>query len=95
MPLRRLWVARLHVTSGTAAKLRQKHSLEPEALRQAIECVEGLTYVWDVSPVHGGRYIVEVFVRGDRVLATMVPDEGDPFGDSYVLRTAFRVHRGR
>lgn len=62
--LKRLWVARLNISQATARKIINRHAITPDEVRGAVECVEGLTYVWDHHPDRGERAIVTALIRG-------------------------------
>lgn len=84
----RLWVARVVISQATSAKLSSKHSLDADEIRDAIVCVEGLSYVWDDDPQRGRRVLVEVGVRDQRVTVVLYPVE-HPLGDVYALGSAY------
>jgi hypothetical protein len=83
-----LWVAKLVISSATAAKLSSKHGLGADEVRDALVCVPGLSYVWDDDPDRGRRALVEVEVRGQTVLVVLYP-VSDPLGDVYALGSAY------
>jgi SpoU rRNA methylase family enzyme len=88
---RKLWVARLEVSPATAEKITGRHSLEIQAIRDAVECISGLVYVWHVDPERGERAIVQIRLEEQRVLVVLY-DAQDPMGDVYHLGSAYRVN---
>lgn len=83
-----LWVARLHVSKATRAKIFAKHMLDADEVRQHIECTERLFYVWDEDPERGRRAIVRLNVRGQSILAVLYPAQDQP-EDEYHLGSAY------
>jgi hypothetical protein len=84
-----VWVAHLDISPNVEQKLRHKHHLEPQDVRDAIECVEGLPYVWDDSPLYGERMILNFVVKGVHLMGSLVPVVMDAYGDRYLLLTAY------
>lgn len=69
-----IWVARLKISLRTAEKIRQKHRIEPDEVWDEVECVDGLTFVWDYSEDQGGwRAIVEVHLPRGTMLVVLFP----------------------
>lgn len=85
-----LWVATLLISDRTAEKLRAKHHLEPDEVRDAVVGVRGLRFTWHTHPERGTRAIVETEVDGDRVLVVLYPS-ASPLGDGWHLGSAYRV----
>lgn len=85
-----LWVARLLISARTAAKVAHRHNLDVEEVRDAVQCVVGLPFTWDVDELRGRRVIVKVRVRGTECDVVLY-DAGDPLGDVYHLGSAYRV----
>lgn len=85
-----LWVAELLISDRTAQKIRGAHAIEPDELRQAIVCVEGLPWTWNVDAERGGRAIVEATIRG-RVALTVLYDALHPLGDTWNLGSVYFV----
>lgn len=85
-----LWVATLYISDRTAEKLRAKHRLDPDDVRDAIVGVRGLRYAWNTHPERGTRAIVEATIDGDRVLVVLYP-EASAMGDAWHLGSAYRV----
>lgn len=76
-----LWVAVLYVSPRTADKISQRHRITEFEVRQAVVCVEGLTYVWDDDELRGLRAIVEAPIRNEPALIVLYPRStagGDP-----------------
>ena len=69
-----IWVARLKISPRTAEKIQQAHHLEPNDVRDEVQCVEGLTFAWNYSETQGGwRAIVEVRHRRGLMLVVLFP----------------------
>ncbi|HUZ39755.1 MAG TPA: hypothetical protein VMV17_25815 [Streptosporangiaceae bacterium] len=83
-----LWVAQLVISDRTAHKLRTRHGLDPEEVRDALVCVKGLRYVWANHPERGRRAIVEARLRG-RVVAVVLYPVDDPHGGVFALGSAY------
>jgi hypothetical protein len=83
-----LWVAELRISRATARKLASKHGLEAEEVREAVQCVTGLRFIWDRHPQRGLRAIVETRIRGKTVLVVLYPAE-HPLGDAFNLGSAY------
>jgi hypothetical protein len=85
-----IWVARLRISDATAHKISTQHGLQADEIRDAVECVRGLTFVWDDDLDRGRRAIVETFIRGHRVLVVLYPAD-DPLGEVFDLGSAYRL----
>jgi hypothetical protein len=83
-----LWVARLIVSQKTAEKLASRHGLDWHEVHDAVVCVAGLQYTWDVHPERGRRALVEAGIRGMRCLVVLYPVD-DSAGDVYALGSAY------
>jgi hypothetical protein len=46
-----LWVAKLLISGATAKKMDVRHHVTHGQVRDAIVCVEGLSYAWDDDPM--------------------------------------------
>jgi hypothetical protein len=86
--VRGLWIARLIISPATAQKIIQLHHITPDEVRQAVERVPDLEYVWDFDDERGWRAIVKTVIRERRVLVVLY-DAGDPLGDIYNLGGAY------
>lgn len=84
-----LWVAVLHISDRTAQKLRSKHDIEPDDVRDAVVCRPRLFYVEDIHPERGHRMIVSARIREVPSYVVLYPDDGDPFGDVWHLGSAY------
>ena len=91
---RKLWVAELLISDRTAAKIRGAHKLEPDDVRDAVQCRERLVYVWDEDPDRGLRAIVQAVVRGVPTKVVLYPVENDPVDDIYHLGSAYPTRGG-
>jgi hypothetical protein len=85
-----IWVARLRISNATAHKISTQRGLQAHEVREAVECVRGLTFVWDDDRDRGRRAIVETFIRGHRVLVVLYPAD-DPFGEVFDLGSAYHL----
>lgn len=85
-----LWVAQLWCSPSTAAKLRSVHRLDPDEVRDEVVCRTGLTYVWDHHETRGWRALVQVQLRGRRVLVVLYLEPGQ-WSDSFNLGSAYEI----
>ncbi|MEJ7765662.1 MAG: hypothetical protein WKF86_09215 [Acidimicrobiales bacterium] len=85
----RVWVAQLHISERTIAKIRGRHGLDPADLRDQIVCVSTLTGRFDEDPIRGGRIIVQVTIHGQEVIAVLYPSKKRIEGDWH-LGSAYR-----
>jgi hypothetical protein len=85
-----IWVARLRISDATAHKISTQHGLQADEVRGAVECVRGLSFVWNDDRDRGRRAIVETFIRGIRVLVVLYPAD-DPLGDVFDLGSAYPI----
>jgi len=85
-----IWVARLKISRATAHKISTEHGLQPVEIRDALQCVPGLPFLWDDDPERGRRAILQTFIRGHKVEVVLYP-ANDPQGDAYHLGSAYRI----
>jgi hypothetical protein len=85
-----IWVAQLRISNATAHKISTQHGLQADEVRDSVECVPGLTFVWDDDPERGRRALVEIFIRGQRVLVVLYPVD-DPLGGVFNLGSAYPI----
>jgi hypothetical protein len=85
-----IWVARLKISRAVAHKISTEHGLQAVEVRDAVQCVRGLPFLWDDEPERGRRAIVETIIRGHRVAIVLYPTN-DPLGDTYNLGSAYRI----
>jgi hypothetical protein len=85
-----IWVARLKISRAVAHKISTEHGLQAVEVRDAVQCVRGLPFLWDDEPERGRRAIVETVIRGHRVAIVLYPTN-DPLGDTYNLGSAYRI----
>lgn len=85
-----IWVGELHISARTAAKLSSKHGLRACDVRDAVQCVNGLNFVWDEHPERGWRVIIETTVAGQQTLVVLYPHD-DLAGDVWNLGSAYRI----
>jgi hypothetical protein len=85
-----LWVASLNISRRTADKITQLHDIAEQEVREAVTCVEGLSYVWHEHPDRGWRAIVRTEIRGRPVLIVLF-DANHPLGDVYNLASAYFI----
>ncbi len=90
--MRSLWVAELAISARTADKIRSKHNIEPDEVRQALVCVAGLEFTWHKDEERGERALVAVALRGRPALAVLYEAE-HPMGDSWNLGSIYFVDR--
>lgn len=86
----RLWVARLKISRAVAHKISTEHGLQAVEVRDAVQCVRGLPFLWDDDHERGRRAIVEAVIRGHKIAIVLYP-ANDPLGDTYNLGSAYRI----
>lgn len=84
-----VWVAVLNISPRTAAKIRDRHRLDPEDVRKAVVCVAGLRGTWSVHPERGRRLLIKVPVAGSAALVVLYPRPSSP--DEWNLGSAYRI----
>lgn len=72
-----LEVHELRISPRTAEKLRDKHALDPAAVREAVEGVGGLPFSW-IEDERGLRALLVVEVHGEPVRVVLHPAIGYP-----------------
>lgn len=87
-----IWVARLQISPRTADKISTRHGLQVNDVRDAVQGVEGLPFVWNDDPDRGLRAIVRVKIRGRVILVVLYPTD-DPIGDVWNLGSAYQANR--
>jgi hypothetical protein len=85
-------VAQLWVSEPTVTKINGLHQLSFDEVRDAVECVAGLEFVWDVDGERGERAIVSSRLRGRPALVVLY-DAEHPLGDVYWLGSVYFVDR--
>ena len=80
----------LRISARTAEKLRDKHDLEPEAIRASIENVGRLPFSWDYGEERGLRALVWTVVHDDSCLVVLYPAIGED-ATVWNLGSAYRV----
>lgn len=85
-----IWVGELRISPRTAAKLSSKHGLRACDVRDAVQCVTGLTFAWDEHPERGRRAIIETSVEGRRTLVVLYPAD-DLVGYVWNLGSAYQI----
>ncbi len=85
-----IWIADLRISRKTSVKIWTKHGLTEQEIRDAVQCVAGLSCVWHDHPDRGKRAIVETFIRR-RVLVVLYPRPDDAYGDSWNLGSAYPI----
>ncbi len=86
-----IWVGDLRISDRTAHKLSTVHGLQADDIRDAVQCVSGLPYVWDDDPERGLRAIVSVRVGGQPCLVVLYPAGGMAEDDVWNLGSAYPV----
>ncbi len=84
-----IWVAQLHISPRTAEKIRGVHSLDPEWVREQIECRAGLVATWHVHPERGLRALIELPMKPKRILVVLYPVTDGMTQDEYHLGSAY------
>ena len=82
-----IWVAVLHISDATAAKIIGKHNITPTEVRDAVVCVSELPFRWDAHAEHGLRAVVTATIRGFEVALVLYPlgDDTWNLGSAYQL----------
>ncbi len=88
----RIWVARLRISQRVAQKIINLHHIEPQEVRDAVECVAGLDFSEDLDPERGWRAIIRATIRGDEALVVLYPAD-DPMGDVWSLGSVYFTRR--
>lgn len=66
-------MARLKISRAMAHKISTEHGLQAVEVRDAVQCVRGLRFLWDDDPQRGRRAIVETVIRGHSVAIVLYP----------------------
>lgn len=83
----RIWIARLEISDAVERKIRRKHNLTGDEVREAIVARRDVHAYWENHSVHGYRIIVSSkLTNGTRLLVWLFPISGDI--DTYGLVTA-------
>lgn len=85
-----VWVARLHISARTAAKITQRHDITPDEVREAIVCVPGLRGRWHDHPERGRRALVDLLIRGRLAVAVLYPSDS-ALGDEWDLGSVYHL----
>lgn len=85
-----IWVAELRISQRTAHKLSAVHRLQADDVRDAVQCVGGLPFVWDDDRERGLRVIIRVRVGGRRCDVVLYP-AGTADDDVWNLGSAYPV----
>ncbi len=83
-----IWVAVLHVSERTRRKLAEKHGLDSDDVRSAVQCIRGLEHTWDDDAERGLRVIVLAEISGERCYVVLYPRD-HPLGDEWDLGSAY------
>jgi hypothetical protein len=83
-----IWVARLRISERVAQKISDLHHIEPQEVRDAVECVAGLDVSEDLDPERGWRAIVRTRIRDKDALIVLYPAD-DPMGDVWRLGSVY------
>jgi hypothetical protein len=83
-----VWVADLIISERTRVKVDALHSIDAEAVRQAVVCVRGLRGTWDEDDERGERMIVSVVVGRVPTEVVLYPVD-HPMGDVWSLGSAY------
>jgi hypothetical protein len=83
-----IWVADLRISRRTATKIAVRHGVHATEIRDAVQCVAGLPFVWDDHIERGRRVIVRVRIRDRWFLVVLYPAT-HPLGDVWNLGSAY------
>jgi hypothetical protein len=86
-----IYVGRVVIDDSIAAKIREKHSITPEEVREALEWPAQVRAAEEWHEYHGHRWVALGRTATDReVLAVLLPtpDWEDARADTWVLKTA-------
>lgn len=84
-----IWVGDLRISDRTAHKLSTIHGLQADEVRDAVQCVRGLLFVWDDEPERGRRAVIRVRIRGRRYLVVLYPAHGLAEDDVWNLGSTY------
>jgi hypothetical protein len=82
-----IWVAVLNISDRTAHKLSEKHQLTRDHVLDAVQCVEGLPFTWDVDADGERNAVIRATIRNRPHLVVVYPVD-HPMGDVWNLATA-------
>lgn len=85
-----VWIAELLISERTAQKIRHRHDIEPDELRDALVCVAGLIGRWDDDPERGRRALIDVTIR-DRLATVVLYPRRHPMGDAWAVGSVYFV----
>lgn len=85
-----LWVAELFISSATTRKITDKHHITAQEVRDAVVCVRGLSWRWDVHPDRGTRVVVVTTIRSRKCAVVLYPT-GSPMRDAWNLGSVYFV----
>lgn len=71
-----LVVSRLQISHRVAEKLRYKHGILPQQVRDAVEGVGRLPFSWHYDPERGQRALVVTVIDDEPVLVVLYPARG-------------------
>jgi len=70
-----LWVAELFISPATARKITDKHRITAQEVRDAVVCVRGLSWRWDVHPDRGARVVIVTTIRSRKCAVVLYPTD--------------------
>lgn len=85
-------MARLRISQRVAEKIIRLHRIEPQEVRDAVECVAGLAVSEDLDPERGWRVIVRTTIRDEEALVVLYPGD-EPMGDVWRLGSVYFIRR--
>lgn len=68
-----IWVAVLNISAAVAAKIAAKHDISTHEVREAVTCVQGLAFRWDVDEIRGRRAVITAEIRHFQVAVVVYP----------------------
>ena len=89
-PSRSIYIAEIRIADSIELKIKTKHNVTPEEVREALVLRNDVRAGWENHPAHGERVVaLGTTYRGRPILAVLVPvDPADPLDGVWILKTA-------
>ena len=82
----------MRISAAVAAKIERRHQISPQEVRDAVECIKGLSVSEDLDVERGWRVIIRTRIRHQEALVVLYP-AGDPMGDVWRLGSVYFTQR--